>query len=84
MNIYDFFNSPDVAEYCQSIGKESGLYDPSINRQGQTGGQTVKIMIDTNIIIDVYQNRMLFADNSMKVLKLSESRKVAGCIYPVK
>jgi len=20
MNIYDFFNSPDVAEYCQSIG----------------------------------------------------------------
>jgi len=40
----------------------------------------VKIMIDTNVIIDVYQNRMPFVDNSMKVLKLSESRKVAGYI----
>ena len=40
----------------------------------------MKIMIDTNVIIDVYQNRMPFVDNSMKVLKLSESRKVTGYI----
>ena len=40
----------------------------------------MKIMIDTNVIIDIYQNRMPFVDNSIKILKLSESRKVAGYI----
>ena len=40
----------------------------------------MKIMIDTNVIIDVYQNRMAFVDNSGKVLKLSESHKVTGYI----
>ena len=37
-------------------------------------------MIDTNVIIDVFQNRMAFVDNSGKVLKLSESHKVIGYI----
>ena len=40
----------------------------------------MKIMIDTNVIIDVYQNRVDFIENSAKVLKLSESRKVVGYI----
>ena len=40
----------------------------------------MKILIDTNVIIDVYQNRKDFVDNSAKVLKLSENRKVTGYI----
>ena len=40
----------------------------------------MKVMIDTNAIIDVYQNRAAFVDNSAKVLKLSESRKLTGYI----
>ena len=40
----------------------------------------MKIMIDTNIIIDVYQNRPDFVENSGKILKLSESRKIIGFI----
>jgi predicted nucleic acid-binding protein len=40
----------------------------------------MKIMIDTNVIIDVYQNRAGFAENSGKILKLSENRKLTGFI----
>ena len=40
----------------------------------------MKVMIDTNIVIDVYQNRAGFAENSGKILKLSESRKISGFI----
>jgi predicted nucleic acid-binding protein len=37
-------------------------------------------MIDTNVIIDVYQNRLNFVENSSKVLKLSETNKITGFI----
>ncbi|GHV33170.1 PIN domain-containing protein [Clostridia bacterium] len=40
----------------------------------------MKIMIDSNVVVDVYQDRELFADNSASVLKLSESGKVSGFI----
>ncbi|GHV18001.1 twitching motility protein PilT [Clostridia bacterium] len=40
----------------------------------------MKIMIDSNVVVDVYQDRELFADNSAAVLKLSESGKVSGFI----
>jgi predicted nucleic acid-binding protein len=37
-------------------------------------------MIDTNVIIDVYQNRDDFVKNSSKVLRLSETNKITGLI----
>jgi len=37
-------------------------------------------MVDTNIIIDVYQNRTSFAPASAKILKLSESKKITGVV----
>jgi predicted nucleic acid-binding protein len=37
-------------------------------------------MIDTNVIIDVYQNRYDFVENSGKVLRLSETNKITGFI----
>ena len=40
----------------------------------------MKVMLDTNVIIDVYQNRIPFVVNSAKVLKLAESRKFTGII----
>jgi len=40
----------------------------------------VKVMVDTNIVIDVYQNRANFAPASAKILKLSESRKITGIV----
>ena len=40
----------------------------------------MKIMIDTNIVIDVYQNRAGFAQASVKILKLSECNKITGIV----
>ena len=40
----------------------------------------MKIAIDTNVIIDVYQNRLPFAVNSGRVLKLSECGRLVGYI----
>lgn len=40
----------------------------------------MKVMVDTNIIIDVYQNRTSFAPASAKILKLSESKKITGVV----
>jgi len=40
----------------------------------------MKIMVDTNVIIDVYQNRAAFAPTSAKILKLSENSKIIGMI----
>jgi predicted nucleic acid-binding protein len=37
-------------------------------------------MIDTNVIIDVYQNRLDLVENSSKVLRLSETNKIMGFI----
>ncbi|MCL1986561.1 MAG: PIN domain-containing protein [Firmicutes bacterium] len=37
-------------------------------------------MIDTNVIIDVYQNRANFVAGSSKILKLSESKQIDGYI----
>jgi hypothetical protein len=30
MNIYDFFNSPDVAEHCQSIGHKFNAVESAV------------------------------------------------------
>ncbi|MCL2527111.1 MAG: PIN domain-containing protein [Defluviitaleaceae bacterium] len=40
----------------------------------------MKVIIDTNIIIDVYQNRAGLAPISAKILKLSERKKITGVI----
>jgi len=40
----------------------------------------MKVMIDTNVILDVYQNREPFAQTSAKILKLSETKKVTGLV----
>ena len=40
----------------------------------------MRIMVDTNVIIDVYQNRTAFAPASAKILKLSENSKIMGMI----
>lgn len=40
----------------------------------------MKILIDTNVIIDVLNNREPFADNSSAVLKLCESNNIKGFI----
>ena len=40
----------------------------------------MKAMIDTNVIIDVYQNRSDYVDKSREVLKLSESKKITGFV----
>jgi len=40
----------------------------------------MKIMVDTNVIIDVYQNRTAFAPASAKILKLSENNNIMGMI----
>jgi len=37
-------------------------------------------MIDTNIVIDVYQNRAGFAQAGVKILKLSENKKITGIV----
>ena len=40
----------------------------------------MKVMFDTNVIVDVYQNRPPFVTASAKVLKLAESRKLTGMV----
>ncbi|MCL2215847.1 MAG: PIN domain-containing protein [Defluviitaleaceae bacterium] len=40
----------------------------------------MKVMVDTNIVVDVYQNRAGFSETSAKILKLSESKKISGFI----
>ena len=40
----------------------------------------MKVMIDTNIILDVLCNRKDFVDDSLKVFKLCEVKKVSGYI----
>ncbi len=40
----------------------------------------MKVLIDTNIILDVLCNRKEFAENSAKVFKLCEIKKIAGYI----
>jgi predicted nucleic acid-binding protein len=51
-----------------------------LSRHGMTGGWRMKIMIDTNIILNVYQNEMPFVANSARILKLSERRKITGIV----
>ena len=38
----------------------------------------MKVMIDTNVIIDVYQNRPPFVTTSAKILKLAENHEITG------
>ena len=40
----------------------------------------MKVMVDTNIVIDVYQNRAGFAQTSAKILKLSERNNITGIV----
>lgn len=40
----------------------------------------MKVMIDTNIILDVLCNRKDFVDDSLKVFKLCEVKKISGYI----
>lgn len=40
----------------------------------------MKVLIDTNIILDVLCNRKEFVEDSAKVFKLCEVKKVTGCI----
>lgn len=43
----------------------------------------MKILIDTNIILDVLCNRTEFVENSLKVFKYCETNKLKGCIYAI-
>ena len=40
----------------------------------------MKIIIDTNIILDVLCNRKDFVNDSLKIFKLCETRQIQGCI----
>ena len=40
----------------------------------------MKVIFDTNVIIDVYQNRTPYVAASAKVLKLAESHKFSGMV----
>ena len=40
----------------------------------------MKVMIDTNVITDVYQNRLPFVTYSAKILKLAEANKLIGMV----
>ncbi|MBQ8165035.1 MAG: PIN domain-containing protein [Clostridia bacterium] len=40
----------------------------------------MKILIDTNIILDVLCNRKDFVEDSLKVFKLCEAEHITGCI----
>lgn len=40
----------------------------------------MKILIDTNIILDVLCNRKDFVDDSLKVFKYCEAARINGCI----
>lgn len=40
----------------------------------------MKILIDTNVILDVLCNRKEFVDDSLKVFKHCEANQITGCI----
>ena len=40
----------------------------------------MKILIDTNVILDVLCNRKEFVDGSLKVFKYCEANQITGCI----
>lgn len=40
----------------------------------------MKILIDTNVILDVLCNRKGFVDDSLKVFKYCEAHQIIGCI----
>ncbi len=40
----------------------------------------MKILIDTNIILDVMCNRKDFVEDALKVFRLCEARRLTGCI----
>ncbi len=40
----------------------------------------MKIMIDNNVILDVFQNREPFVQFSSKVLRLVETKQIKGCV----
>ena len=40
----------------------------------------MKILIDTNVILDVLCNRKEFVDDSLKVFKYCEANQITGCI----
>lgn len=41
----------------------------------------MKVLIDTNIILDVLFNRESYVEEASKVFKLCEIKKIEGCIY---
>ncbi|MBR6755767.1 MAG: PIN domain-containing protein [Peptococcaceae bacterium] len=40
----------------------------------------MKVLIDTNVILDVLCNRKDFVDDSLKVFKYCEANQITGCI----
>ena len=40
----------------------------------------MNVLFDTNIILDVYLNRELFAHDSIKLLKLCEAKRINGAV----
>ena len=40
----------------------------------------MKVLIDTNVILDVLCNRKMFVEDSLKIFKLSETRQIDGYI----
>ena len=40
----------------------------------------MKILIDTNVILDVLCNRAEFAEDSLRVFKYCEVKRITGCI----
>lgn len=40
----------------------------------------MKVLIDTNVILDVLCNRADFVDNSLKVFRFCEANQISGCI----
>lgn len=42
-----------------------------------------KILIDTDVILDFFFDRIPFSENSAKILSLCESKKITGFVTPV-
>ena len=40
----------------------------------------MKVLIDTNVILDVLCNRKMFVEDSLKIFKLSEAKQIEGYI----
>ncbi len=49
-------------------------------RRGKKGCENMKVLVDTNIILDVLCRRPEFYEDSAKVFKLCEVRKVTGVV----